>query len=290
MAESIKELLNRALRQLGISKKVKKTQLLDTWSRVIGKDIQEHTEAKYFDRGTLFVNVDNSSWAHQLLFMKQNLMEKINNKLDEELVTEIRFKVGHITKEDCDFSKEYKNETKKIELNPEEETKLQQTAESIADDNLKAKFLNLLMESKKTNKWRKNNDWKECPECSVLIPDFKSKCSICELKEGKEELVKKIEQSLYQNPWLSYNKLATNYPQLNEDDFNVIKDNLAARLEEKLDEMLVLALEDQIDKQKLRVLIQNYVMLETGVDPDNLTDRLIKKIIGSNKMKIYNNL
>ena len=290
MAESIKDLLNKALRQLGISKKVKKTQLLNTWSKVIGKDIKEHTEAKYFDRGTLFVNVDNSSWAHQLLFMKQNLIKKLNNKLDEELVTEIRFKVGHISNQDYENKTNQDSEIKKVELNSEEETKLQQTASSINDDNLRNKFCNLLRESKKTDKWRKNNNWQECPECSTLIPDSKDQCSICELKENKKELVKRIEQSLYTTPWLSYNKLANKYPQLKERDFAAIKDNLACRLENKLDEMMILALEGKIDKQKLRVLVQNYVMLETGVNPDSLTDRLIERIIGSNKMQIYNNL
>jgi hypothetical protein len=290
MAESIKDLLDKALRKLGISKKVKKAQLLDTWSKVIGRDIKEHTEAKYFDRGTLFINVDDSSWAHQLLFMKQNLIKKINKKLDEELVTEIRFKVGHIDDQDYDFLDNESAEDKSLGLDEQEKKNLVNTANSISDDNLRDKFLNVLTASKKTDKWRKNNDWQECPECSVLIPDVKSKCSICDLKANNKDLIEKIEQSLYTTPWLSYDKLAAKYPQLKQQDFSTIKDNLACRLENKLDELMVLALEDKIDKQKLRVLVQNYVMLETGVNPDSLTDRLIEKIIGSNKMKIYNNL
>ena len=290
MAESIDDLLDKALRNLGISKKIKKTQILNTWSKVIGEEIKEHTEAKYFDRGTLFVNVDNSSWAHQLLFMKENLITKINEKLKEELLNEIRFKVGHISDEQYDFSTDQESKIKKEELNEAEIKELEQTANNIGDENLREKFLNLLTESKKTNKWREKNNWHECPECEVLIPEFKEKCSICELKANNEQLVEKIEQSLYTNPWLSYDKLAAKFPQLKQRDFNTIKDNLAQRLESKLDEMMVLALQGEIDKQKLRVLVQNYVMLETGVSPENLTDRLIEKIIGSNKMKIYNNL
>ncbi|MFO7818699.1 MAG: DUF721 domain-containing protein [Halanaerobacter sp.] len=290
MAESIDELLDKTLRNLGISKKIKKTQILNTWSQVIGEEIKEHTEAKYFDRGTLFVNVDNSSWAHQLLFMKENLITKINKKLKEELLREIRFKVGNISDKDYDFSKAKRNEKKKVNLNQREEEKLKQTANCINDDKLRKKFLNLLTESKKTNKWRMKNDWHECPVCEVLVPEFKEKCSICELKENNEQLVEKIEQSLYTTPWLSYDDLAAKFPQLKQRDFDTIKDNLAKRLETKLDEMMLLALEGKIDRQKLRVLVQNYVMLETGVSPESLTERLIEKIIGSNKMKIYINL
>lgn len=290
MAESIDDLLEQTLKNLGISKKVKKTQVINTWPRVIGEEIKEHTEAKYFDRGTLFVNVDNSSWAHQLLFMKQNLINKINEKLKEELLHEIRFKVGHVADENHDFFAQSESQVKKEALTEEEKYDLEQTVNCIDDDNLRNKFLNLLKESKKINKWRKKNDWHECPKCEVLIPEFKDKCSICELKENNEKLVEKIEKSLYTTPWLSYEKLAAKFPQLKERDFDTIKDNLAQRLETKLDEMMILALEGNINKQKLRVLVQNYVMLETGVSPENLTDRLIERIIGSNKMKIYNNL
>ena len=290
MAESIDDLLDQTLRKLGISKKIKKTQILNTWPQVIGSEIREHTEAKYFDRGTLFVNVDNSSWAHQLLFMKENLITKINDKLNEELLTEIRFKVGHICSEEDICSNQEQKPEKKVDLNKAEEEDLKQTANFINDSNLREKFLNLLKESKKTDKWRKNNDWNECEECKVLVPEVKDKCSICELKEDNEQLVEKIEQSLYTTPWLSYDKLAARFPKLKQREFEAIKDNLAQKLESKLDEMMVLALEGEIDKQKLRVLVQNYVMLETGVSPENLTERLIEKIIGDNKMKIYQNL
>ena len=96
--------------------------------------------------------------------MKENLITKINEKLKEELLTEIRFKVGHISDEQYDFAQQKKNRIEKEDLNEAEKKELEQTANYIDDDNLREKFLNLLTESRKTNKWREKNNWHECPE------------------------------------------------------------------------------------------------------------------------------
>ncbi len=287
MADLIKNVLNETLNKLGLEKKIKEKMVLDLWSEVIGKKIRAHTQATYVNQGVLFVNVDNSAWAHQLLFMKEEFINKINRLLKAEFIKDIRFRSGQISSTEEDIKKITKDiNLKKIDLNSKETKKLEDISNLIADKELKEKFHNLLLIDKKMKKWKENNNWKYCSECSTLIPPERKKCSICQLKEEKSNL-KELEKVLIDTPWLNYRLVLNNYPNLLEEEFEMIKNNLTKKLKKKIDELIPQVLKKEIDSQQVKVLIQNYVMLETGISPDNLNNRLIKKVIGNNYMKIY---
>ncbi|AGB40043.1 putative RNA-binding protein containing Zn ribbon [Halobacteroides halobius DSM 5150] len=288
MAESIKKLLDDTLNKLGLSRRLKEEKVLNLWSQLIGDKIGAHTQAKYINCGVLFVTVDNSTWAHQLLFMKKNLIQKINQKMGQQIVKEIRFQVGKLNKEAVqDFSDS--DPLEDIELTSNELNKLQEITNQVEDSEIRDKFFNLLINDQKRKKWQKINDWHPCPDCSVLISPEEDKCYICQTKE-KRVNTKEVKELLVSSPWLSYQEIIDYFPQLSKDDFQLVKQEMIEELEVKIDNLTIQVLKSEINQQKLRVIFQKYVMLETGVTPDNLTDRLIKKIIGGNKMKIYRSL
>ncbi|MGM0472494.1 MAG: DUF721 domain-containing protein, partial [Bacillota bacterium] len=176
-----------------------------------------------------------------------------------------------------------------IELTKQEFNKIESITADIEDDKLQDKLFKLLVRDKKKQKWRVTNNWASCSNCSVLIPPEREKCYICESKQVRIDW-EELKDLLTSNPWLNYQQTTEYFPYLTKDDFQTVKTELSQSLETKLDKLTAQAMKDQVDNQEVRVIIQKYVMLETGVSPDNLNERLIKKVIGSNWMKVYRNL
>ena len=46
----------------------------------------------YINKGTLFVEVSNSTWRQELQFQKKDIIEKLNKEIKEKIVREIKFK------------------------------------------------------------------------------------------------------------------------------------------------------------------------------------------------------
>ncbi len=287
MPELIKGVLNSTLKDMGIAKKIKEKQALKLWSEITGNNICKHTEAKYINQGVLFVIVDNSAWANELLFMKENLIKQLNKKLDKKIVKDIRFQTGSINKFKKNESKSKKES--QINLNSQEKQEILANLDFLSDEELKDKIFNVMIVDKKNKKWKKNNGWKNCPNCASLIKQEDNKCVICKLRE-KELDYNEISNFLYDNPWLNYKGIKENYPNLLEDDFERIKEKLSKKIKKKIDYLIPKALKKEINNQKLKVKIQNYVMLKTEIPPNKLNNKLIKEVIGDSYIKIYDQL
>ncbi|MEE4357999.1 MAG: DUF721 domain-containing protein [Desulfococcaceae bacterium] len=72
------------------------TRIWKCWDSAVGPAIAENTRPAAFKGSLLIVHVSASAWVHQLQYLKQELMEKINRVLGKKLVEDIRFKIGDI--------------------------------------------------------------------------------------------------------------------------------------------------------------------------------------------------
>ena len=80
------------LRELGIYGKIKQFEMLDRWPDIVGEQIAKVTTAEYVSDGKLFVRVALSTWRHELVYLKKELIEKINAAMREETVRDIVFR------------------------------------------------------------------------------------------------------------------------------------------------------------------------------------------------------
>ena len=69
------------------------------WNSAAGRKVSRHTEAVRVDRGTLYVEVDNTVWMHQLQMEEAELRDRLNRELKahepgQEPVRQIRFRLG----------------------------------------------------------------------------------------------------------------------------------------------------------------------------------------------------
>jgi len=87
--ESINSVLNSYLKKSGLHDPVKKYQALQDWPRLVGKTIAGVTEPGRITDGKLFIKVQNDAWRNELIFYKQDILEKINKKMGSSEIREI---------------------------------------------------------------------------------------------------------------------------------------------------------------------------------------------------------
>ena len=69
-------------------------QVWEFWERAVGEIIAENAQPAAFKGKILLVHVNSSPWLHQLSFLKKDILARINRELGQNLVDEIKFKIG----------------------------------------------------------------------------------------------------------------------------------------------------------------------------------------------------
>ena len=93
-AEPIGALVNRVLGKYRQEADQEIAKLWDLWEDAVGEQIAENTRPAAFKGKILIVYVSSSTWMQQLQFLKKDMITKINTVLGEELIEEIKFRIG----------------------------------------------------------------------------------------------------------------------------------------------------------------------------------------------------
>jgi predicted nucleic acid-binding Zn ribbon protein len=92
--QSIRALLPRVLRDLGLEHGVAGWRAVEEWSEAAGDRIASRTRALSFHEGTLHVEVEGSAWLHELGYLKRELLRQVNRRLGSAQVRELRFTIA----------------------------------------------------------------------------------------------------------------------------------------------------------------------------------------------------
>ena len=71
-------------------------RLREVWNKAVGPQISTQTRPDRLRRNTLFVKVSSSAWMQQLHNLKSEIIEKFNQLMGKELVSNIHFSIGEI--------------------------------------------------------------------------------------------------------------------------------------------------------------------------------------------------
>jgi hypothetical protein len=132
---SIGDVLQKTLKKMNISINSTNRNDWNVWYKVTGPQIAAQTQPQKLRGDTLFVKVSTSVWMHQLQFMKQEIIDKINESLGRETIKNIYFSIGAISpaipknKEKFPFPRQYI-------LNERDTRMIKESAGSIADKEL----------------------------------------------------------------------------------------------------------------------------------------------------------
>lgn len=89
----IKELMTTYKRNMPDSEMAR---IFGLWNTAMGDNIAANTRPAAFKGSLLLVNVVSSPWMQQLQYLKQDIIYNINTALGNDLVKDIKFKIGPV--------------------------------------------------------------------------------------------------------------------------------------------------------------------------------------------------
>ncbi len=84
--------LSRVLRDLHIEKRVYQSRALLVWNEVVGEKISRISHPEKVENGILFVHVKSPSWRTELIYLKRDIINRLNKKIGVNVITDIIFK------------------------------------------------------------------------------------------------------------------------------------------------------------------------------------------------------
>ncbi len=95
--QRIGEILPRVLKKGGFPVRLEDTRLREIWEKAVGPQIAAQSRPENIKRNLLFVKVASSVWMHQLHFLKEEIIGKVNALMGKTPVKDIRFSIGQFT-------------------------------------------------------------------------------------------------------------------------------------------------------------------------------------------------
>ena len=87
--ESLALILEHYFKKVGITTPVRRYSVFRIWDEVAGPRIAAVTEPVRISGDRLFVKVKNDVWRNELIFHKAELLQKINQRLEGEMIRDI---------------------------------------------------------------------------------------------------------------------------------------------------------------------------------------------------------
>lgn len=85
-------MLLSVLDRLGIKGKLNRYEILDRWPGIVGEQIARVTKADHIEGDKLFVRVTLATWRNELVFLKKDLIKRINDEMKQEIIKDIIFR------------------------------------------------------------------------------------------------------------------------------------------------------------------------------------------------------
>ena len=79
------------LKKNNLEKGVKQNNALIIWDSVVGLEISKNTKPDRVELGVLTIKTTNATWRQELFFKNQEIIKKLNIKLGENTIKEIRY-------------------------------------------------------------------------------------------------------------------------------------------------------------------------------------------------------
>lgn len=87
--------LSRLLRNYGLERKIAEYQFVNRWSEIVGAEAASRTKPEGIQGTTLWVRVRDSTWAQELSFAKESILDKFEEVVGTRMgIKDIHFYVG----------------------------------------------------------------------------------------------------------------------------------------------------------------------------------------------------
>ena len=89
------ELLPKLMQQLGLSERLRESEVIDAWKQIVGDFIAAHSAPVSLRAGVLYVRVLQPALHYQFeQISKAEILRKLKQRFGARIIREIRFRVG----------------------------------------------------------------------------------------------------------------------------------------------------------------------------------------------------
>lgn len=265
---NVKDIVNDAMKS---SRLLKQGLIKGNWEKIVGRDMGRKTYVGSIKERNLYVYTENPVLLHQLTFVKEDFLNKVNDFLGIPYVKNIYFKVKK-----REISDIFNEETEEDEFNPNDiklskdyEEFIEEETEVIEDEFIKNRIKKLMELSKKKEKYLLQEGNKKCRNCGIIYNGSEEFCINC-YNELRKEKIGKIFEEIKKNPYVEIKELKKFLPDLRESELDDIK----AKIKEKV--KILMYKEINKDNEKtFRYYARIYFILETGSKDKYEIEKLI---------------
>ncbi|MBN2223983.1 MAG: DUF721 domain-containing protein [Deltaproteobacteria bacterium] len=90
----VSDILTAILKDRGWNRIVRQHRVFDEWEGAVGTIIAKNARPVRIDRGVLLTIVSSPVWTQELTLMKKTIIGRLNDRLGEPIVLDIRFIQG----------------------------------------------------------------------------------------------------------------------------------------------------------------------------------------------------
>ena len=144
------DILSRFLKTHGMAIHMLEFRLQQHWPEIVGEHVARHTWPDSVRHRKLYLVAENSVWLQQLLFLKPELLAKINGAADGEALTDIVLRVGTVPSLAAGggaSSQPAPSEQKEEGVSGETRAEIEATVQAIADPDLQTRLRTLFSKS-----------------------------------------------------------------------------------------------------------------------------------------------
>ena len=92
--QRLSDLMVPTLARMGLKTRARHLQLIGIWPEVVGEHVADTTSVVSFSRGRVMVETESPAMGHQLHLQRQDIIDGINGRLGEAVVSDIRFRLA----------------------------------------------------------------------------------------------------------------------------------------------------------------------------------------------------
>lgn len=93
-SKKIGNLIEQYLGGSDLGVKLKEQRIIKAWPKILGNNIQQHTSKIFINKRTLYVYINSSVVKHQLLGLKNNIVNALNKEVKSNIIDRIVIKNG----------------------------------------------------------------------------------------------------------------------------------------------------------------------------------------------------
>ena len=159
MFVKLDEALKATLRKFGLKSKIEEARIFKHWEEVVGQRVALHTKPVVIKNRTLFINTSSPTWAHELNYIKKDIIDEINHFLGRKVIIEIRFQSGEmLNKKESGEESVHALLSQETNLKNKDLKEIENLVKTITDEKIKSRLKSVLIKDRKLKIWKQDHN------------------------------------------------------------------------------------------------------------------------------------